>query len=375
MRFPGSPDPLEQIVFISIPEDLEQPVEGFTIDPGILLPVELTGPKDSLELNQLSWEQITAGLCKVIAYEPEHENVDYYRSFLLILQPDIETELSKGGVRKADEKEFALAEEIFLILRNLFPENIGHALNLALAMENHSSLYSELGKDGLSDSYRELTFQEYLRILKEAPENPEAQFNAGHFFFKQGNYPKALACFREYMSRGSDKKRKKLLTEIIEKLEQQNRDDNLFKEAYDYITMGNESQGLEKIDRFLQDHPDVWNAWFIKGWAHRRRGEFDRGKDAFHHALELTEPSVDLLNELSICTMELEEYSQSRKFLEQALRLEPENVKIISNLGILTMKTHQYGEAAGFFRTALDISPDDEIAKQYLNFIEESLKA
>jgi lipoprotein NlpI len=49
--------------------------------------------------------------------------------------------------------------------------------------------------------------------------------------------------------------------------------------------------------------------------------------------------------------------------------MDPENTKIINNLGILSLKQEDPDQAAGFFRTVLDIDPEDEIARQYIDYL------
>ncbi|MBN2509302.1 MAG: tetratricopeptide repeat protein [Spirochaetales bacterium] len=360
---------LKNIVFISIPDNLEQKIGSFSIDPTVLLPVEVPDSQKEFELGQLSWEQIATALCKIIAYDPGHKSIDYYKHFLLAIRPEIETELSLGGVKKADQKEFTLAEELFLVLKNLFPENPGHRLNLALTLENHSQLYADLGKQTTAEEYREYAFGEYAEILQIAPDSTDAQFNAGHFFFKNGNYDRALSCFKAYLEKGTDEKRRKLLSEIVSKLEQQHSADDQFKQAYDFIVMEQEEKGIEKIGEFLTQRPDVWNAWFLKGWAERRIGDYAQAKADFEKALSLTDENVDLLNELAICAMETGNFKESRKHLSSALSMEPENIKIISNLGILAIKSGDIEEARGFFRTVLEFDENDEIARKYLEYL------
>ena len=52
-----SPNPLESIVFISLPEKLDKNIGGFIIDPAILIPVELLQGQDRWEVEDQSfWE-------------------------------------------------------------------------------------------------------------------------------------------------------------------------------------------------------------------------------------------------------------------------------------------------------------------------------
>jgi tetratricopeptide (TPR) repeat protein len=146
-------------------------------------------------------------------------------------------------------------------------------------------------------------------------------------------------------------------------------EDALFQEAYHAVDKGDLDAGLAKIRAFLEKNPDVWNAWFLLGWALRKSGDYGHAADSFRHALEKGGANADTRNELALCLMEKGDLKAARKELETALQKEPENIKIISNLGALALKTGDKTEAAGFFRTVLEIDPDDQIAKDYLNSI------
>ena len=91
--------------------------------------------------------------------------------------------------------------------------------------------------------------------------------------------------------------------------------------------------------------------------------------DAFNKVIELGEKSVDTLNELAICNLELNNLKESEELLHEALNMEHENTKIISNLGIVAMKKGNLDEAEGFFRTVLEYDSSDPAAQQYIDQI------
>jgi Tfp pilus assembly protein PilF len=198
---------------------------------------------------------------------------------------------------------------------------------------------------------------------------PEAHFNGGFFFLKQHNYEHARHHFSRFVEEGTDEDKIEEARRVVSEIDNQDLLDNLFKEAYDFIKLGKEQEGIQKISDFLQHHPDVWNAWFLLGWGYRRTGQFEKGKEAFLKALELGPEQVDTLNELAICLMETGELDRSRARLERAIRLEPDNTKVMSNLGIVAMKQEKLDEAEGYFHSVLDLAPEDPIARHYLELI------
>ena len=78
-------NPLESIVFITLPEDFQISKAAMHIDITIPLPVQLPigSDKDAkFDIKSLSEEMILAGILTVLAYDKENPNLNYYRSII-----------------------------------------------------------------------------------------------------------------------------------------------------------------------------------------------------------------------------------------------------------------------------------------------------
>ncbi|GHV75595.1 hypothetical protein AGMMS49942_04160 [Spirochaetia bacterium] len=368
------------IVFLSVPESLRGQFESmsheetdFSIDPAIPIPVELPPGESRLDLEQLSWEMILSGMIRVVA-DPSisAEDADYYRHFILAVKPDILEEFTEAAILKARNGDYDLALEIIGALRGLFPASPEVLLNRALILENRAAALEQSGREETAETEYERAHQAYRELLALRPPFPDGLFNAGFFYMQRQNFLKARDCFSSYLALEEgpaplprDKRDK--ARGIVKEIESRNLDDELFREAYDFIRLGEEQKGLEKIRVFLEQHPRVWNAWFILGWGLRRLSRWEDAAAAFTGALELGGDNSDTRNELAICLMEQGNLKDARKHLEAALREEPENVKIISNLGVLAMRNGEDDEAAAFFRTVLELEPEDPVALEFFS--------
>ena len=357
---------LDNIIYIAVSEELERTIGDFQIDPEIMLPVEMTGGADTWDIQDLSWEQIIAAMLKILAYEPAHDDAEYYRDFVLTVRPEIVDELTQTAILKARNKDYDLASEIFLALIGLQPGGQRPLINLALLYEERADAAAQSGDEEASRSDAEQAFHLYHEIMEADDILPEAHLNAGHFYLKQRNYSRAKDHLQAYQVSGDDDEKKKEAARIIHEIESQNLLDTLFKEAYDFIRMGREEDGIERIRKFLESYPDVWNGWFLLGWGLRRLRRFDEAGSAFDRALETGPRQTDTLNERAICAMELNDLEKARSLLVEALSQEPENTKIISNLGIVALKSSDSEEAEAYFRAVLEIAPDDQVAQTYL---------
>jgi Flp pilus assembly protein TadD len=371
----------QKIIFLSVPESLRGHVEGnFSINPDIPLPVEVPEGGETFNLEELSWEMIVAGMLRIIAKGnngefdfPENFGphwIDYYSHFVLAVRPSIMNEFTEAAILKARNGDFDLALEILDSLRGLFPSSPVVLLNRALVMEDRASMLerrgeaspegspsSEGGLDVAATAFIEAE-NAYTAALALDPPFPDIPFNAGFFYLGRKDFSRAKECFSLYLSiveddppSGDFQEKMEQAQAIIKDIDKNGFEDESFGEAYRFIQQGNEEQGMRRIREFIEQHPSVWNGWFVLGWALRRLGRWKDGAVAFGKAIELGGGNSDTRNELAICLMELGDLQAARRELETALHNDPENVKIISNMGVLALKSGNNDEAAAFFRT------------------------
>ena len=375
-----------RIIFLEVPESLKKKVKNFSIDPAILLPVEIDNTDGIFDPETLSWEMIISGMLRVVSQDGFDINItggaapgispewlDYYRSLVLSIKPEIYHEFTNAAIVKAQNGEFEMALEINRILEGLFPRSPGVLLNKALILESRARAGEKPGSDNdalHNDNTRDEVLLAYEAALDARPVLSDTLFNAGFFFMSRRDFERAKECFSMYVSMDITEdlppEKIKEAEKIIKDISGQGMDDPGFREAYDLINRGQDEQGLVKIRDFIERHPKVRNGWFLLGWALRKLGRFKDAMESFRKAVELGGTDIDTQNEIAICLMELGEYGSARKELEIALREDPENIKIISNLGVLALKQGKKTEAEAFFRTVLELDPRDPLASKLL---------
>jgi tetratricopeptide (TPR) repeat protein len=362
---------LSGILFIQIdPERLKAlGIEGW--EEYSLLPVQTPGQLQRFDPSMISPESIVAGILRVLAWQPGHPMAGPYRKLARALKPDLLAQLSDAGVAKAQAKDWDVAEEIFLALAGLYPESPLPLLDLALMKEERAKLLRDEEREDLAEEEEDQAYQNYSSLLEMEPPFAPAYYHAALFFIKKRNFDRAVSLLTSYIGLEDDDEKAEKAKSILAKLQDFGLLDRTFKEAYDFIQLGQEEKGLEKARQFVSAHPEVWNGWFLVGWALRRLGRWQEGADAFAKAIELNSGDTDSFNELALCQTELGELGAAKTSLEKALRLEPENVKIIVNLGALSHRMGRIGEARGFFMSALEFDPDDALARDWLERIGE----
>ena len=374
---------LESVFYISMPDKFKLSDESFQIDTSIQLPVQ---KKDSdapgvFNPSEITAEQILAGILTVLAYDRKNEHLDYYRSLLLKAKPEIKKELCEAAILKTKNEDFDLAEEIFLALIGLDPEDEAIILNMALFLDQRADSYRRAGLFEDADAYDADAYAYYKQVMDSDNPIPDAYFNVGFYFMKQYKYREAKDSFEMYLALTCDYSdedmgengvyKKERAQEILNEIKNQNMDDVRFQNAFDLISKGEDEKALEEIRLFLQNNPEVWNAWFMLGWALRKMGRFEDAKQAFLEAIKFgAEKNADTLNELALCSIQLREFSLAKKYLLDAFALEPESTKIISNLGYLALAEGNKQEARNYFATVLEYDSNDKIAAAELMKLE-----
>ena len=376
-------NPLDSVYFIDLPENFNFSDAAFPIDKTIQLPVQ---QKDSdapgvFNLEEITMEQILAGILTVLAYDKKNPNLDYYRSILKKAKPNIKQELCEAAILKTKNEDFELAEEIFLALHGLEPEDEAIVLNMALFLDQRADSYRRSGLFEDADAYDSDAESYYIQAMEAEPPLPDSYFNAGFFYLKQHKYREARDCFETYVALNCEASQEELgengeyklnrAQEILENIKNQNMDDERFKNAYDLISSGEEEKGMEEIKLFLQNNPKVWNAWFLLGWALRKLERFEDAKQAFLEALKNGgDKNSDTYNELSLCLVAEHKFDEAKSALQKALAIDSDSTKILSNLGYIALAQDNEEEARKYFSIVLELDPKDAIAAAELAKLE-----
>ncbi len=376
-------NPLETVYFVNLPEDYKFSNAAMQIDPTIPLPVQkkIKGDPDDYNMNDIEPEQVLAGILTVLAYDSKNTHKDYYRSIILKARPNIKKELSEAAILKAKNEDWDLAEELFLSLKGVDPDDKAITLNLALFLDQRAESYRRSGLNEDADAYDSDAENYYKDAMDSEPPIPDAFFNAGFFYLKSHDFRNAKECFENYIALVCDISdeelgenglyKKERAQEIVNRINSENMDNDAFTQAYKLIQSGEEEKGLEKIRTFIENNPKVWNAWFLLGWGLRKLGRYDDALIAFNKALEFGgDSNSDTFNEIAICYLEQNKIHEAKDSLLKAFKLSPEDTKIISNLGYVCLKEGNKSEAQKYFTTVLEFDPNDKIAASELAKLE-----
>ena len=350
----------ENIKFIKLPESFKADLGSFSIDPSILLPLLLPKGQKEVQDKDLTVENLVAGMISVVARDKNNENFNYYRNFILSSDPHIVDKLNQAAIAKEQRKEFDFAEELFLAVYHLLPQNAS-CVNLA-------TLYSYLAVEARSNGDDERV---WIKKVRETLEDGIERFGEDEMILSElasfeaymGNLEEAKEYGERYMDVAEEGERKeevrKMLKEIAFKIE----NSEAISEAYDFITLNEPDKALVVIDKFLSANPGVWNGYFLKGWALRIRKDYNEAKECFLECLKLGETNAEIYNELSICELEGGNRDLAKAYLETACDLDGTNLTTITNLAFLYLADGEFDEAREYLENARYLAKDDKFVK------------
>ena len=112
-------NPLESIFYIKVPENFVSSDDAFKIDTSVELPVQnkINEAPGDFNPSEITTEQILAGILTVLTYDKNSKNLDYYRSILLKVKPNIKRELCEAAILKTKNED--LISEINLLLSSV----------------------------------------------------------------------------------------------------------------------------------------------------------------------------------------------------------------------------------------------------------------
>ncbi len=359
-----SHDALKNLVFISLPPSMERDINDFHIDSSIKIPVQLPDGKSSLDSNsEISLELIVAGMLKIIAFNPEHPHFAYYRDFVLAIQPDAVEELNIAAIAQEQKEHFAFAEELFLAVCHLAPQSATY-INLATLYNKRAALDTDKGP--AYDMFQQKALEVLKEGLKQLDDDEALLCEIGFFHLYQGDVELAKEYFDRYLPAAKDPQKKahvmKMLSDINAKLS----DDQTLMQAYDAIQMNKEEQAIASLDAYLLDNPKVWNAWFLKGWAYRRLGQFKEAEQALLSALNYSQGTSDIYNELALCSLEHGQRELAKTYLNTAVDLDDQNITLISNLAYLHLRDSEFDESRHWLEKARILDQNDPVIMQLM---------
>lgn len=358
----------ENLKYITLPSDFNLESARFKYNSTILTPILLKEGKTKIEKEDLSPENVVAGLITVIGDDKNNPNFNYYKSFLLALEPDIRAKLNTASLSKAQRGEYDFALSLMKSVHNLEP-TVDSCITLA-------SIYSSIAAKKLDE---EEEIEEELKLIKETlneglllfGENEDILYELASFSEYEGESDEALNFSKRYLSVAEEGERKEKIKKMVNELETMKDNESLINEAYDFILLDEPDKALPIIEKIISSYPNLWNGHFLKGWALRIKKEYKEAKEEFLLCMKMGECNSEIYNELAICELEGGNKDLALAYLETAHELDEKNINILTNLSLLYLENGQFSEARESLEKARYLAKDDKLVRTLIDKYEE----
>ena len=127
-------------------------------------------------------------------------------------------------------------------------------------------------------------------------------------------------------------------------------------------------KAYDKAISLYEDPQDArWFAYYTRGIAYERLGEWDNAEADFRKALELSPGQPQVLNYLGYSLVEMgTKLDEALGMIEQAVATSPNSGHIVDSLGWVLFQLGRYEEAAAQLERAAELMPVDPIVNDHL---------
>lgn len=344
---------LKDIRFITLPE--ERKIGEVSMSGAVPLPIQF--PEGSVT-EDIDFNSIVAGLIKVVAWDPENKNIDYYKQLLLELQPDVVKELNLAAIAQSNKREYEFAEELMLAVNHLsdVPESY---INLAVLYAQMTVDLHRKNRDTEADMYDD----KILAILNECkekhPDYAPTYSEISAFHMRHGDVESARDFLAKYTELEQDRKKREEAMHTLKSIEKMLSSKDQIMYAYDKMMMGCPDDALEIMDKYIASNEKSWEAFFLRGWAKRVLEDYSGAQKDLLESIRIDGKNAEVYNELSICARESGDTELAKSYLQIAVDLDGEDVIYLSNLAFLHLASGEFEESRELLEKARKIDPED----------------
>ena len=344
---------LKDIRFITLPD--ERKIGDVTIRSDIPIPVQF--PQGSVT-DDIDFNSIVAGLIKIVAWDPENKDIEYYKKLLLELQPDVVKELNLAAIAKSKKKDFEFAEELMLAVNHLSdaPESY---INLAVL---YAQMTVELHKKN-DDTKADMYDDKIIAILNECKSRHEkyaaTYSEISAFHMRHGDIESARDYLAKYTELEKDKKKREEAQGTLKSIEKMLASKDQIMYAYDKMMMGCADDALEIMNKYIASNEKRWESYFLRGWAKRVLEDYSGAQKDLLESIRIDGKNAEVYNELSICARESGDTELAKSYLQIAVDLDGDDVIYLSNLAFLHLASGEFEESRELLEKARKIDPED----------------
>jgi len=190
----------------------------------------------------------------------------------------------------------------------------------------------------------DLMIEAYIQIARINPDDPEAHYNLGATYARQGHCDKAIESYRKALDIDPD---------FVQAL---------YGLGICYIDNKRINEAIDPLKKLIQNNPDHAQAHYNLGLCYHRTLLYEDAIDVLKRAINIYHDYSLAHYELGLCFFESECYDDAIETLKETVRIDPDYSEAYYILGLCQTRISHYKEAIKSLKQVIDLDPEHAMA-------------
>ncbi|MBC2578549.1 tetratricopeptide repeat protein [Peptostreptococcus russellii] len=356
----------EELVFITINEDSELSLDGYTVPKeGLKAPMKsdvlVKNIKENTAHESLNMMSMVDAMLYMQGIDSNFVYNDEYDKFIDAFEKKLDFDrfpylgyMSSQSYQKGEVTDALVYIKSFL---RKDPEDIMALYQYSIICQELALRYQKDGnQEGMNDFLMEALYA-LEHILDIDDKFALAYYQLGFHYSNQNQYVKANYVWNRALDLGLDADLAAELQENIGNISFKVE----YEEGYNLVFQGKAEEGLKKLLPLEDENPDWWNLLFIISLAYKSLGEIGEAIKYLEKILIIRPTQVDTLVEMALCLAEQGNLNGAIEYLTKASKIRKDDPEILCNLGMAYLNNGNYDDAKYYIERAYEIDPMDEV--------------
>lgn len=367
-------DKAEELVFITINENNELNLKGYTVpDEGLKVPMKSEVLVKSIKEGEAEEKLNMVSMIDAILFL---QGIDYdfmyneeYDKFVAAFAKNTDFDpIGYLGYMSTQSYNKGEVSDALVYIRSLLrksPKDVMALYQYAIICQEMALTYQKNEDIKGMNAFLTTALHALERVIDVDADFALGYYQLGFHYSNQQQYLKAKCIWEKALELGLEAD---LISEI-----QSNLDSMDFKvkyeEGYNLVFQGKPEKGLEYLLPLEENHPDWWNLLFIISLAYKSLHDLGEAKKYLEKILILRPTQVDTLVELALILAEEGNLPGAIEHLNTAAKIKKDNPEILCNLGMAHYHNGNLDDAKYYVGRAYEIDPMDEVTQACMRVI------
>ena len=356
----------EELVFITINEDSELSLDGYTVPKeGLKAPMKsdvlVKNIKENTAHESLNMMSMVDAMLYMQGIDSNFVYNDEYDKFIDAFEKKLDFDrFPYLGYMSSQSYQNGEVTDALVYIKSFLrkdSEDIMALYQYSIICQELALRYQKDGnQEGVNDFLMEALYA-LEHILDIDDKFALAYYQLGFHYSNQNQYVKANYVWNRALDLGLDADLAAELQENIGNISFKVE----YEEGYNLVFQGKAEEGLKKLLPLEDENPDWWNLLFIISLAYKSLGEIGEAIKYLEKILIIRPTQVDTLVEMALCLAEQGNLNGAIEYLTKASKIRKDDPEILCNLGMAYLNNGNYDDAKYYIERAYEIDPMDEV--------------